>query len=73
MLTLKCLRIGTPKTVYFPFVPNGKLMVLGVPIFMHIIIRLSCALILGNLKINNFAFEEKGQFITFRCPNSSAY
>ena len=48
-------------------------MVLGVPIFMHIIIRLSCALILGNLKINNFAFEEKGQFITFRCPNSSAY
>ena len=37
---LKCLSIGTPKTINFPFVPNGKLMVLGVPIFEHIIIRL---------------------------------
>ena len=30
--TLLCLNIVTPKTVNFPFVPNGKLMVLGVPI-----------------------------------------
>ena len=29
------LSIGTPKTINFPFVPNGKLMVLGVPIFLH--------------------------------------
>ena len=35
-ITLKCLSIGTPKTINFPFVPNGKLMVLGVPIFEHI-------------------------------------
>ena len=42
--TLKCLSIGTPKTIDFPFVPNGKLMVLGVPIFEHI--RLFCAQIL---------------------------
>ena len=34
--TLKCSSIGTPKTINFPFVPNGKLMVLGVPIFEHI-------------------------------------
>ena len=27
--TLKCLNIGTPKTINFPFVPNGKLMVFG--------------------------------------------
>ena len=40
LYTLKCLNIGTPKTINFPFVPNGKLMVLGVPIFKHIIIRL---------------------------------
>ena len=33
--TLKCLRIGTPKTINFPFVPNGKLMMIGVPIFKH--------------------------------------
>ena len=38
--TLKCLSIGTPKTINFPFVPNGKLMVLDVPIFWHIIIKL---------------------------------
>ena len=25
--TLKCLSIGTSKTINFPFVPNGKLMV----------------------------------------------
>ena len=35
---LKCLNIGTPKTINFPFVPNGKLMILSVPIFEHIII-----------------------------------
>ena len=34
-MTKKCLGIGTPKTLNFPFVPNGKLMVLGVPIFKH--------------------------------------
>ena len=27
------LSIRTPKTINFPFVPNGKLMVLDVPIF----------------------------------------
>ena len=31
--TLKSLSIGTLKTINFPFVPNGKLMVLSVPIF----------------------------------------
>ena len=58
-----CLSIGTPKTINFPFVPNGKLMFFGVPIYMymHIIKRLSCALILGHLKINNFAFEKNGK------------
>ena len=30
-----CLGIGTPKTINFPFVPNGKLMVSGVPVFKH--------------------------------------
>ena len=31
-----CLSLGTPKIITFPFVPNGKLMVLGVPIVKHI-------------------------------------
>ena len=29
--TLKCLSIGTPKTIHFPFVSNGKLMVFRCP------------------------------------------
>ena len=29
--TLKCLSIGTPKTINFPFVPNGKLIDLRCP------------------------------------------
>ena len=29
--TLKCLKIGTPKTINFPFVPNGKLMIFRCP------------------------------------------
>ena len=27
------LKYGTPKTINFPFIPNGKLMALYVPIF----------------------------------------
>ena len=38
--TLKCLSIGTPKTINFPFVPNGKLMNFRCPITKHIINRL---------------------------------
>ena len=30
-----CLNIGITKVINFPFVPNGKLMTLGVPIFQH--------------------------------------
>ena len=30
---LNSLHTGTPNTINFPFVPNGKLMILGVPIF----------------------------------------
>ena len=40
LYTLKCLIIGTPNTTTFPFVPNGKLRLLSVPIFEHIILRL---------------------------------
>ena len=38
--TLKCLSIGTPKAVNFPFVSNEKLMFLSVPVFNHIVMRL---------------------------------
>ena len=39
-ITLKCLSIGTPKAINFPFVSNEKLMFLGVPVFKHIVMRL---------------------------------
>ena len=39
-LTLKCLSIGTPKAINFPFVSNEKLMFLGVPVFKHVVMRL---------------------------------
>ena len=68
--TLKCLSIGTPKTINFPFVPNGKLMVLGVRLFEHMMIRLFCAQILGYLKIINFTFRTNDNFIIFGCPNT---
>ena len=38
--TQKYLRIGTPHTTTFPFLPNGKQWLLGVPIFKHAIIKL---------------------------------
>ena len=31
LLTLKCLSIGTPKTINFPFVSNEKLMIFRCP------------------------------------------
>ena len=30
-ITLKCLSIGTPNLINFPFVSNGKLLVFGCP------------------------------------------
>ena len=38
--TLKCLNIGTPKTINFPFGTNGKLILLGVPILQHFSIQI---------------------------------
>ena len=35
-ITVMCLRFRTPKIINFPSVPNGKLIILGVPKFMHI-------------------------------------
>ena len=47
-------------------------MVLGVPIFEHIICRLLFAQILGHLKIINFTFRTCENFIIFGCPNTKA-
>ena len=34
--TVMCLSIGTPQKINFPFVPNGKFIILGVPKVGHI-------------------------------------
>ena len=60
--------IGTPKTISFPFVPNEKLMILGIPIFEHIIIKMHCTNF-GTLKNNYFYIVTNGNFIAFMCPN----
>ena len=41
---LKCISIRTLKTINFSFVLNGKLMVLGVPLFKHIRISMTTLL-----------------------------
>ena len=38
--TLKCLSIGTPKAINFPFVSDEKLNFLSVSVFKHIVMRL---------------------------------
>ena len=65
--TLKCLSIGTPKAINFPFVSNEKLMFYRCP---SIVMRLESTLILGHLKIMNFPFGTNGKFISFMCPNT---
>ena len=68
--TLKCLSIGTPKIINFPFVSNGKFMFFPCPnIHAHYNEAVLC-LNFGNLKIMNFPFETNGKFIIFRCPNT---
>ena len=38
--TLKCVSIGTVKTIDIPYIPNGKLMFVGNLVFKRIIIGL---------------------------------
>ena len=56
---LKCLSIGTLKTIDIPYIPNKKNHVLGIQAFKRIVIGLECAQILGHLKIINFPFGTK--------------
>ena len=48
--THKCLSIGIPKIIYFPFVPNGKLIIFRCPnIWPHYSLVIMC-LNFGTLK-----------------------
>ena len=68
LYTLKCLSIGTPKTINFPFVSNGKSMVFRCPnIQAHYHEPVIC-LIFGTPKIMNFPFGTNGKFIILGVP-----
>ena len=68
--TLKCLSIGTPKAINFPFVSNEKLMFFRCPSIQAHCNEAVIYLNLGHLKMMNFPFGTNGKFIIFRCPNT---
>ena len=69
-ITRKCLSIGTPKTINFPFVSNGKLIVFRCPNIQAHYNEAVIYLNFGHLKIMNFPFGTNGKFIIFRCPST---
>ena len=70
--TLKCLSIGTPKIINFPFVSNGKLMVFRCPnIQAHSNDAVLC-LNFGTPENNEICFWDKWKIYYFRCPNTLA-
>ena len=66
-----CFSIGTPKIINFPFVPNGKLIILGVPQFRHITVSGTNGklIILGVPKFRHITESEtNGKLITLGVP-----
>ena len=39
VVSFLCLNMGMPKTINFPFGTNGKLTVLGVSVFRHMVLE----------------------------------
>ena len=67
---LKCLNIGTPKTINFPFVPNGKSMDFRCPnISAHHNLAVMY-LKFGTPKTDKFSIWDKWKINYFRCPNT---
>ena len=56
-----CLSIGTPKIINFPFVPNGKFIVLGVPKSRHITLIHKYASVWVHLKTIDYTFGTNGK------------
>ena len=68
--TLKCLSIGTPKTINFPFVSNGKIMVFRCPNIQAHYNEAVIYLNFGTPKNNEFSIWNKWKINYFRCPNT---
>ena len=68
--TLKCLSIGTPNTINFPFVSKEKLIIFRCSNIQSHYNKVVIYLNFGTPKMMNFPFGTNGKFIIFRCPNT---
>ena len=59
LITLKCLSIGTPKIINFPFVSNGKLMVFRCPNIQAYCNEAVLCLNFGTPENNEFSIWDK--------------
>ena len=66
--TLKCLSIGTPKAINFPFVSNEKLKFFRCPSIQAHCNEAVIYLNFGTPKIMNFPFGTNGKFIILGVP-----
>ena len=62
---LKCLSIGTPKAINFPFVSNENLCFLGVPVFQAHCNEAVIYLNFGTPKNNEFSIWNKWKIYYF--------
>ena len=69
-ITIKCLSIGTPTTINFPFVSNGKLMVFRCLNIQAHYIEAVIYLNFGTSKNNEFSIWNKWKIYYFWCPNT---
>ena len=66
--TLMCLSIGTPKIINFPFVPNGKLIILRCPkIRANYSLIIMCSNI-GTPNNHHFPFGTNGKVVMLGVP-----
>ena len=63
--TLKCLSIGTPKIINFPFVSNGKLMIFRCPNIQTDYNEAVLCLIFGTPENNEFSIWDKWKIYYF--------
>ena len=69
-ITIVCLSTGTPKIINFPFVPNGKFIIIRCPkIKWHY--SLMC-LNIGTPKNHQFSILDQWKVNGFGCPNTFA-
>ena len=68
--TLKCLSIGTPKAINFPFVSNETLMFFRCPSIQAHCNEAVIYLNFGTPKNNEFSIWNKWKIYYFKCPNT---